>query len=62
MGDTVIATSTRPFVGRVVEGSKDQKSGAPLALTPAVVLATILGRTPLIEEYNKPRIPTIRPA
>ena len=51
-GDTVLATSTRLFEGRVVEDSKEKKGESLLASTPVVVLSTILGRTPLIEEYN----------
>ncbi|MBL1241521.1 MAG: bifunctional aconitate hydratase 2/2-methylisocitrate dehydratase [OCS116 cluster bacterium] len=51
-GDTVLATSTRLFEGRVVEDSKDKKGESLLASTPVVVLSAILGRTPLIEEYN----------
>lgn len=51
-GDTVLATSTRLFKGRVVEDS-DQKTGESLlASTPVVVLAAILGRTPTLEEYT----------
>jgi aconitate hydratase 2/2-methylisocitrate dehydratase len=51
-GDTVMATSTRLFKGRVVEDS-DEKSGESLwASTPVVVLSTILGRTPTLEEYQ----------
>lgn len=51
-GDTVLATSTRLFEGRVVEDSKEKKGESLLASTPVVVLSTILGRTPRIEEYN----------
>lgn len=51
-GDTVLATSTRLFEGRVVEDSKDKKGESLLASTPVVVLSAILGRIPLIEEYN----------
>ena len=51
-GDTVIATSTRLFEGRVVEDSADKKGESLLASTPVVVLSTILGRTPTIEEYE----------
>ncbi|MGL1922015.1 MAG: bifunctional aconitate hydratase 2/2-methylisocitrate dehydratase [Hyphomicrobiales bacterium] len=51
-GDTVLATSTRLFEGRVVEDSKDKKGESLLASTPVVVLSAILGRTPLLEEYN----------
>ncbi|WP_421780332.1 bifunctional aconitate hydratase 2/2-methylisocitrate dehydratase [Kiloniella litopenaei] len=51
-GDTVLATSTRLFQGRVVEDSKDKKGESLLASTPVVVLSAILGRTPTVEEYK----------
>ncbi|MBE7698210.1 bifunctional aconitate hydratase 2/2-methylisocitrate dehydratase [Tenacibaculum finnmarkense] len=51
VGDTVMATSTRLFQGRVVKDSKDKKGESLLSSTPVVVLSTILGRTPSIEEY-----------
>jgi aconitate hydratase 2/2-methylisocitrate dehydratase len=51
-GDTVMATSTRLFEGRVVEDSDDKKGESLLASTPVVVLSTILGRTPNLEEYK----------
>ena len=51
-GDTVLATSTRLFSGRVVEDSEDRKGESLLASTPVVVLSTILGRIPSIEEYK----------
>ena len=51
-GDTVMATSTRLFKGRVVEDADDKKGESLLASTPVVVLSTILGRTPSIEEYK----------
>ncbi|WP_348798511.1 bifunctional aconitate hydratase 2/2-methylisocitrate dehydratase [Flavobacterium adhaerens] len=50
-GDTVMATSTRLFQGRVVEDSTEKKGESLLSSTPVVVLSTILGRTPTIEEY-----------
>ncbi|MCJ8308147.1 MAG: bifunctional aconitate hydratase 2/2-methylisocitrate dehydratase [Rhizobiaceae bacterium] len=50
-GDTVLATSTRLFKGRVVEDSDDKKGESLLASTPVVVLSAILGRTPDIDEY-----------
>lgn len=50
-GDTVLATSTRLFEGRVVEDSADKKGESLLASTPVVVLSAILGRTPNLEEY-----------
>ena len=50
-GDTVMATSTRLFQGRVVADSEEKKGESLLASTPVVVLSTILGRTPSIEEY-----------
>ncbi|WP_306146282.1 bifunctional aconitate hydratase 2/2-methylisocitrate dehydratase [Roseibium sp. MMSF_3412] len=51
-GDTVLATSTRLFKGRVVEDSDDKKGESLLASTPVVVLSAILGRTPTIDEYK----------
>lgn len=51
-GDTVMATSTRLFQGRVVEDSAEKKGESLLASTPVVVLSTVLGRTPKIEEYE----------
>ncbi|MBP4138884.1 bifunctional aconitate hydratase 2/2-methylisocitrate dehydratase [Flavobacterium geliluteum] len=50
-GDTVMATSTRLFQGRVVEDSASKKGESLLSSTPVVVLSTILGRTPTINEY-----------
>jgi aconitate hydratase 2/2-methylisocitrate dehydratase len=52
-GDTVMATSTRLFQGRVVEDSNEKKGESLLASTPVVILSTILGRTPNIEEYKQ---------
>lgn len=52
-GDTVMATSTRLFQGRVVEDAEGKKGESLLSSTPVVVLSTILGRTPTIEEYKK---------
>lgn len=52
-GDTVMATSTRLFQGRVVEDSAEKKGESLLSSTPVVVLSTILGRTPTVEEYTK---------
>ncbi|MCT4561368.1 MAG: bifunctional aconitate hydratase 2/2-methylisocitrate dehydratase [Crocinitomicaceae bacterium] len=51
-GDTVMATSTRLFQGRVVEDADGKKGESLLSSTPVVVLSTILGRTPTIEEYS----------
>jgi aconitate hydratase 2/2-methylisocitrate dehydratase len=51
-GDTVLATSTRLFKGRVVEDGTDKKGESLLASTPVVVLSSILGRTPAIDEYK----------
>ena len=51
-GDTVMATSTRLFQGRVVEDTNEKKGESLLASTPVVVLSTILGRTPTLEEYK----------
>ena len=50
-GDTVMATSTRLFQGRVVEDREGKKGESLLSSTPVVVLSSILGRTPTIEEY-----------
>jgi len=50
-GDTVMATSTRLFKGRVVEDSDEKKGESLLSSTPVVVLSTILGRTPTLDEY-----------
>jgi len=51
-GDTVLATSTRLFKGRVVEDSNAKKGESLLASTPVVVLSAILGRTPTLAEYK----------
>ncbi|MGB6220500.1 bifunctional aconitate hydratase 2/2-methylisocitrate dehydratase, partial [Haloferula sp.] len=51
-GDTVMATSTRLFQGRVVEDSERKKGESLLSSTPVVVLSAILGRTPNLEEYK----------
>ncbi len=51
-GDTVIATSTRLFKGRVVEDSDRKKGESLLASTPVVVLSAILGRIPSMDEYK----------
>ena len=50
-GDTVMATSTRLFQGRVVSDSDRKKGESLLASTPVVVLSAILGRTPTMKEY-----------
>lgn len=52
-GDTVLATSTRLFQGRVVEDSAEKKGESLLASTPIVVLSAILGRTPSLDEYKQ---------
>ena len=51
-GDTVLATSTRLFQGRVVEDLGEKKGESLLASTPMVVLATVLGRIPSLDEYK----------
>ena len=51
-GDTVMATSTRLFQGRVVKDSGEKKGESLLSSTPVVVLSTILGRTPTLAEYE----------
>lgn len=52
-GDTVMATSTRLFHGRVVRDSDEKLGESLLASTPVVVLSAVLGRTPTIEEYKQ---------
>tara|TARA_B100000427_G_C15496992_1_gene590270 strand:- start:702 stop:1997 length:1296 start_codon:yes stop_codon:yes gene_type:complete len=52
-GDTVMATSTRLFKGRVVADSDRKKGESLLASTPVVVLSAVLGRTPNIAEYEE---------
>ena len=51
-GDTVMATSTRLFQGRVVKDTTEKKGESLLTSTPVVVLSTVLGRTPNIDEYK----------
>jgi aconitate hydratase 2/2-methylisocitrate dehydratase len=51
-GDTVIATSTRLFQGRVVADSADKKGESLLGSTPLVVLSSMLGRFPSMDEYK----------
>ena len=51
-GDTVMATSTRLFQGRVVKDSDRKKGESLLASTPVVVLSAILGRIPTMNEYE----------
>jgi aconitate hydratase 2/2-methylisocitrate dehydratase len=51
-GDTVIATSTRLFQGRVVADTSEKKGESLLGSTPLVVLATVLGRFPSMDEYK----------
>ncbi|MEM6619003.1 MAG: bifunctional aconitate hydratase 2/2-methylisocitrate dehydratase [Pseudomonadota bacterium] len=51
-GDTVLATSTRLFQGRVVADSETKRGESLLGSTPVVVLSAILGRTPTLEEYK----------
>lgn len=52
-GDTVLATSTRLFQGRVVEDSAEKKGESLLGSTPMVVLSCVLGRFPTLEEYKE---------
>lgn len=52
-GDTVMATSTRLFQGRVVKDSAEKKGESLLSSTPVVVLSTFLGRTPTMQEYEQ---------
>jgi aconitate hydratase 2/2-methylisocitrate dehydratase len=51
-GDTVMATSTRLFKGRVVADSERKKGESLLGSTPVTVLSAILGRIPTLEEYS----------
>ncbi|UMB61268.1 bifunctional aconitate hydratase 2/2-methylisocitrate dehydratase [Lutibacter sp. A80] len=51
-GDTVMATSTRLFQGRVVKDSGEKKGESLLSSTPVVVISTVLGRTPNLQEYE----------
>ncbi len=51
-GDTVLATSTRLFQGRVVEDRDGKKGESLLASTPVVVLSAVLGRIPNADEYK----------
>ena len=51
-GDTVMSTSTRLFKGRVVKDSDQKKGESLLGSTPVVVLSSILGRIPTIDEYK----------
>ena len=51
-GDTVIATSTRLFQGRVVADTSEKKGESLLGSTPVVVLSSVLGRFPTMEEYK----------
>lgn len=52
-GDTVMATSTRLFQGRVVEDTDSKRGESLLASTPVVALSSILGRIPNMDEYKK---------
>ncbi|MBA6329189.1 bifunctional aconitate hydratase 2/2-methylisocitrate dehydratase [Colwellia sp. MB02u-6] len=51
-GDTVIATSTRLFQGRVVADTTEKKGESLLGSTPLVVLSSMLGRFPTLTEYK----------
>ena len=51
-GDTVMSTSTRLFKGRVVKDSNRKKGESLLSSTPVVVLSSILGRIPSLDEYK----------
>ena len=51
-GDTVMSTSTRLFKGRVVKDSERKKGESLLSSTPVVILSSILGRIPTIDEYK----------
>ena len=46
------APSTRLFKGRVVKDSDRKKGESLLSSTPIVVLSSILGRTPTLDEYK----------
>ena len=51
-GDTVIATSTRLFQGRVVADTAEKKGESLLGSSALVVLSTVLGRFPTMDEYK----------
>lgn len=51
-GDTVMSTSTRLFKGRVVKDLDRKKGESLLSSTPVVILSSILGRIPTIDEYK----------
>jgi aconitate hydratase 2/2-methylisocitrate dehydratase len=51
-GDTVIATSTRLFQGRVVADTTEKKGESLLGSSALVVLSTVLGRFPTMDEYK----------
>ncbi|WP_085298337.1 bifunctional aconitate hydratase 2/2-methylisocitrate dehydratase [Cognaticolwellia mytili] len=51
-GDTVIATSTRLFQGRVVADTAEKKGESLLGSSALVVLSTVLGRFPTMAEYK----------
>ena len=46
-----MATSTRLFQGRVVKDADGKRGESLLASTPVVVLSSLLGRIPSMEEY-----------
>ena len=47
-----MSTSTRLFKGRVVKDSDKKKGESLLSSTPVVVLSSILGRIPTLDEYK----------
>ena len=47
-----MSTSTRLFKGRVVKDSDRKKGESLLSSTPVVVLSSILGRIPTLDEYK----------
>ena len=47
-----MSTSTRLFKGRVVKDSDRKKGESLLSSTPVVVLSSILGRIPNLDEYK----------
>ena len=51
-GDTVMSTSTRLFKGRVVKDSDKKRGESLLSSTPVVVLSSILGKIPTLNEYK----------
>lgn len=49
---SIMVTSTRLFLDRVVEEADRKKGESLLSSTPVAVLSAVLGRTPSLEEYK----------